>query len=250
MLWYFWMNSKRIQPYIYMHPFSPNSLPIQAATQQWAKFPVLYIPCWLSVLSIAVCASEKKWYRWTYLQGRNRLIDFGWDGQGIIWNLKVWRRQENGKWMWSWYIVPGATQSSRIVGTFLFWKMNELLRSASEVIQKSLFAEAIMLTYLVWCFLRVGREGNNKGWDGWMASLTQWTWVWVNSRSWWWTGRPGVLRFMGSQRVGHDWAAELKWTELNRTEHLILTTGGGKYYYLYFIVDAMKAQRSCTVVKW
>ena len=52
------------------------------------------------------------------------------------------------------------------------------------------------------------------GWDGWMASLTQWMWVWVNSASWWWTGRPGVLRFMGSQRVGHDWVTELNWTEL------------------------------------
>ena len=51
------------------------------------------------------------------------------------------------------------------------------------------------------------------GWDGWMASLTLWTWVWVNSGSWWWTGRPGVLRFMESQRVGHDWATELNWTE-------------------------------------
>ena len=48
-----------------------------------------------------------------------------------------------------------------------------------------------------------------------MASLTRWTWVWVNSRSWWWTGRPGVLRFMGSRRVGHDWVTELNWTELN-----------------------------------
>ena len=54
-------------------------------------------------------------------------------------------------------------------------------------------------------------------WDGWMASLTQWTWVWVNSGSWWWTGRPGALRFMGSERVGHDWAAELNWTELKGT---------------------------------
>jgi len=51
------------------------------------------------------------------------------------------------------------------------------------------------------------------GWDGWMASLTRWTWVWVNSGSWWWTGRPGVLRFMGSRRVGHDWATELNWTD-------------------------------------
>ena len=58
-----------------------------------------------------------------------------------------------------------------------------------------------------------GREGDDRGWDGWMASPTWWTWVWVDSGSWWWTGRPGVLRFMGSQRVGHDWATELNWTE-------------------------------------
>ena len=51
-------------------------------------------------------------------------------------------------------------------------------------------------------------KGMTRGWDGWMASLTQWTWA---SRSWWWTGRPGVLRFMGLQRVGHDWANELNW---------------------------------------
>ena len=67
----------------------------------------------------------------------------------------------------------------------------------------------------LWCWegLGAGGEGDDRGWDGWMASLTQWTWVWVNSRSWWWTGRPGVLLFMGLQRVGHDWATELNWTE-------------------------------------
>ena len=59
-----------------------------------------------------------------------------------------------------------------------------------------------------WERLRAGREGD-RGWDGWMASPTQWTWVWVNSRSWWWTGRPGVLQSVGSQRVRHDWATEL-----------------------------------------
>ena len=64
-----------------------------------------------------------------------------------------------------------------------------------------------------WEGLGVGGEGNNRGWDGWMASLTRWTWVWVNSGSWWWTGRPGVLRFMGSQRVGHDWTTHLIWSE-------------------------------------
>ena len=57
------------------------------------------------------------------------------------------------------------------------------------------------------------RKGDDRGWDGWMASPTRWIWVWVDSRSWWWTGRPGVLPFMGSQRVGHDWATELNWTD-------------------------------------
>ena len=55
----------------------------------------------------------------------------------------------------------------------------------------------------------VAGEGDDRGWDGWMASLTWWKCVWVNSGSWWWTGRPGVLRFMESQRVRHDWATEL-----------------------------------------
>ena len=58
-----------------------------------------------------------------------------------------------------------------------------------------------------------GGEGDDRGWDGWVASSTWWTWVWVKSGSWWWTGRPGVLRFMGSQSVGHDWATELNWTD-------------------------------------
>ena len=58
-----------------------------------------------------------------------------------------------------------------------------------------------------------GGEGDDRGWDGWMASPTQWMWVWINSGSWWWTGRPGMLQFMGSQRVRHDWATELNWTE-------------------------------------
>ena len=64
-----------------------------------------------------------------------------------------------------------------------------------------------------WCWegLGAGRKGDDRGWDGWMASPTRWTWVWVNSRSWWWTGRPGVLWFMGSQRLRHNWGTELNW---------------------------------------
>ena len=65
-----------------------------------------------------------------------------------------------------------------------------------------------------WCWekLKVGREGDNRGWDGWMASATWWTWVWVSSRSSWWTGKPGVLQSMELQRVGHEW---LSCTELS-----------------------------------
>ena len=71
------------------------------------------------------------------------------------------------------------------------------------------------LTYLKrpWCWerLKAGREGDDIGWDGWMASLTRWTWVWVSSGSWWRTGRPGMLQSIGSQRVGDDWETELNW---------------------------------------
>ena len=68
-----------------------------------------------------------------------------------------------------------------------------------------------------WCWERLkAGEGDDRGWDGWMASPTRWTWVWVDSGGWWWTWRPGVLQFMGSQRVRHDCA-----TELNRTDMVI-----------------------------
>ena len=76
-------------------------------------------------------------------------------------------------------------------------------------------------SWLIWKDPTAGKDWGQEekgmtGWDGWMASLTQWTWVWVSSGSWWWAGKPGVLHFMGLQRVGHDWAAELNWTELTQ----------------------------------
>ena len=79
----------------------------------------------------------------------------------------------------------------------------------------------------LWCWegLGAGGEGDDRGWHGWMASLTWWTWVWVNSGSWWWTGRPGVLRFMGSQGVEHDWATELNWTELELWANYVTSVG-------------------------
>ena len=64
-----------------------------------------------------------------------------------------------------------------------------------------------------WCWerLKAGGEGDDRGWDGWIASPSQWTWVWASSGSWWWMRKPGVLKSMGSQRVRHDWATELNW---------------------------------------
>ena len=78
-----------------------------------------------------------------------------------------------------------------------------------------------------WCWegLGAGGEGDYRGWDGWMASPTRCTWVWVNSRSWWWTGRPGLLWFMGLQRLGHNWATELNWTCPRSCSWYVLESG-------------------------
>ena len=66
-----------------------------------------------------------------------------------------------------------------------------------------------------WCWerLKAGEEGDDRGWDGWMASLTRWTWVWANSGSWWQTGKPGMLQSMESQRIRHDRGTEMNWNE-------------------------------------
>ena len=71
-----------------------------------------------------------------------------------------------------------------------------------------------------WERLKAG-EGEDRGWDGWMASPTQWTWVWASSGSWWWTGKSGVLQSMGSQTVGYDWATELSWNLNQFSNHYV-----------------------------
>ena len=72
-----------------------------------------------------------------------------------------------------------------------------------------------------WCWerLKAGGEGDDRGWDGWKASLTQWTWVWASSGSWWWTRKPGVLQSIGPQGVRHDWATELN--RMGKTRDLL-----------------------------
>ena len=79
--------------------------------------------------------------------------------------------------------------------------------------------EELTLLKRPWCWkrLKAGVEGDDRGWGGWMASPTQWTWVWASSWSWWWTGKPGVLQSMGLQRAGHDWMTELNWISHEHT---------------------------------
>ena len=92
-----------------------------------------------------------------------------------------------------------------------------------------------------WCWerLKVGGEGDDRGWDGWMASPTQCTWVWVNSGSWWWTGRPGLLQSMGSQRVRHIWATEQNWTEWSPCPPLY-----------FWSLQALRPKKTCQVGNW
>ena len=101
----------------------------------------------------------------------------------------------NPKWNQSWVFIGGTDAEARNSSTLATW-----CREPTHWKRP-------------WCWERLkAGEGDDRGWDVWMASLTQCTWVWVGSRSWWWTGKPGVLQSMGSQRVGHDWATKL--TEL------------------------------------
>ena len=101
----------------------------------------------------------------------------------------------------------------------------------------------------LWCWegLGAGGEGDDRGGDGWMASLTRWTWDWVNSGSWWWTGRPGMLQFMGSQRVGHDWVTELN-GKLWQSHSTWLNNGeerGIFLDYLFTELSVLHSKKSC-----
>ena len=97
-----------------------------------------------------------------------------------------------------------------------------------------------------WCWerLKAGGDRNDRGWDGWIVSSTQWTWVWVNPGSWRWTGRPGVLQSVGSPRVGHDWGTELNW--MTHLKALFMCWGHWKicpYEILLAVEKAKKRQQ-------
>ena len=123
----------------------------------------------------------KNWCFWTVVLEKTLWESFGLQRNSIL-------KETSPKYSLEGLIVKLKLQYS----DHLMWRTNSL--------EKILMLER----------LKAG-EGDDRGWDSWMVSPTQWTWVWASSRCWWWTWKPGVLHSMGLQRVGHDWMTELNW---------------------------------------
>ena len=127
--------------------------------------------------------APKNWCLWTMVEAldKNSWVSLGQQDQTSLYQRKSTLNIHWKGWCWSWSSNNLATWCKEPT----HWKRP-------------------------WCWkrLKAGRKGEDRGWDGWMESLTQWTWVWANSGRWWRTGKPSVLQFMGSQRVGHDWATK------------------------------------------
>ena len=123
---------------------------------------------------------------------------------------QLFHKSCNSTFKWLKEISPGCS----LVGLMLKLKLQYFshLMWRADSFEKTTWCKELthLKRHWSWERLKAGGEGDDRGSDGWMASPTQWTWVSVNSGSWWWTGRPRVLQSMGSQRVGHDWATELK----------------------------------------
>ena len=142
--------------------------------------------------------SGKSWLSHSFIISKGKIYAFKlWCWRRLLRVLWTARRSNQS-------IMKEISPGCSLEGMMLSWNSSTLVTSCEESTHWK----------RLWCWegLRAGGKGDDRGWDGWMASLTRWTWVWVNSGSWWWTGRPGVLRFMGSQRVRHDWATVLNWT--------------------------------------
>ena len=130
-------------------------------------------------------------------------------------------------------VNPKGNQSWIFIGIFWIfwcwsWNSNTLATWCKELthLKRSSCCER----------LKVGGEGDNRGWDGWMALPTRGTWVWASSGSWWWTGKPSMLQSMGLQRVRHDWASELncanKFYKLNWHQKIWLSNGNLHYAFI------------------
>ena len=158
-------------------------MPTKVCLVKAMVFPVAMYGCESWTLKKAECRRTDAFELWCW----RRLLRVPWTARRS--NQSVLRKSVLGvhwkDWCWSWNSNTLATSCRELT----YWKRP-------------------------WCWegLRARGEGDDRGWDGWMTSPTQQTWVWVNPGSLWWTGRPGILRFMGLQTVGHNWVTELNWT--------------------------------------
>ena len=179
------------------------TLPTKVCLVTAMVFPVVMYGCESWTVKKAECWKIDAFELWCW----RRLLRVPWTAR--ISNHPFWRRSVLGvHWKdrcWSWNSNTLATSCEELT----HWKRP-------------------------WCWegLGAGGEGDDRGWDGWMTSPTRSTWVWVNSGSLWWTGRPGVLWFMGLHRVRHDWATELNWTEATFYKTALLTLHSLKLTYL------------------
>ena len=177
------------------------TLPAKVRLVKAIVFPVVLYGYESWTVKKAECRRTDGFELWCW----RRLLRVPWTARrstlGFLWK----------EWCWSWSSSTLATSSEELT----HWKR-------------------------LWCWeeLGAGGERDDRGWDGWMASLIRWTWVWVNSKRRWWTGRPGMLWFMGSQRVGHDWATELSWTY---AEH---------YFFLEFVLRIILSVISFSLFSW
>ena len=156
---------------------------------------------------------------WTVKKAEHRRID--------AFELWCWRRLLKVPWTprrSNQSILKETSPGCSLEGLMLKLKLQYLATSCEVLTHRK----------RLWCWegLGAGGEGDDRGWDGWMASPTQWIWVWVNSGGWWWTERPGMLRLMGLQRVRHDWVTELNWITKKQTTGVHVNAHTGTYTFL------------------
>ena len=129
-----------------------------------------------------------------------------------------WRRLNTEQQLWCWRRLLRVPWTARRSNQSIPKEISSEYSLEGLKLKLQYFGHLMLRTDSLEKTLMLGRlkagEGGYRGWDGWMTSPTQWTWIWVSARSWWWTGKPGVLQSMGSQKVGHNWVTEWNWTDI------------------------------------
>ena len=191
---------------------------------------IKHIGEWMWILFLLYLASWKKSYdqRRQHMKKQRHFFtnkglssrSYGFSSSRVwMWSWSVkkaecWRTDAFELWYWKLLRVPWTPRRSnqsilKEISPDIHWKDWGWSRNANTL---AAWCEELSHLKRPWCWERwKSGEGDNRGWDGWMASPMRWIWIYVDSRSWWWTGRPGMLQSLWSQRVGHDWVTELNW---------------------------------------